>query len=100
VGSDPLEKQIRQIKSDMHLFGHTHLPVDLEIDHLRYLQWSLGMQVRRGEYMYTWREIDEDDIEYVVMEMGHLRYLEWSLGMQVRCVECKYIWMEMDEDGI
>jgi hypothetical protein len=47
VGSDPLEKQIRHIKSDMHLFGHTHLPVDLEIEHLRYLQWSLGMQVRR-----------------------------------------------------
>lgn len=50
VGSEPLERQIREIKSQFHIFGHTHLPVDLGIEGVRYLQWSLGMQVRECKH--------------------------------------------------
>ena len=45
VGSDPLERQLRDVGVDLHVFGHTHLPIDLDIEGVRYLQWSLGMQV-------------------------------------------------------
>ena len=27
---------------DVHVFGHTHLTVDLVLDGQRYLQWALG----------------------------------------------------------
>jgi hypothetical protein len=42
VGSNILEKQIRQLKPHLHLFGHTHIPIDLTIDDIRYIQWPLG----------------------------------------------------------
>jgi hypothetical protein len=28
----------------VHVFGHTHLPLELTLDGVRYTQWSLGMQ--------------------------------------------------------
>ena len=42
VGSDPLEAQVRRLNPHLHLFGHTHIPIDLELDGIRYLQWPLG----------------------------------------------------------
>jgi hypothetical protein len=42
VGSDFLEKQIRLLKPHLHLFGHTHIPIDLTIENIRYVQWPLG----------------------------------------------------------
>lgn len=42
VGSDPLEAQVRRLLPDLHLYGHTHIPLDLEIDGVRYIQWPLG----------------------------------------------------------
>lgn len=42
IGSDPLEAQIRRLKPHLHLFGHTHIPMDLEIEGIRYIQWPLG----------------------------------------------------------
>eukprot|EP00602_Paraphysomonas_sp_CaronLab_P004285 CAMPEP_0185029206 /NCGR_PEP_ID=MMETSP1103-20130426/15373_1 /TAXON_ID=36769 /ORGANISM="Paraphysomonas bandaiensis, Strain Caron Lab Isolate" /LENGTH=278 /DNA_ID=CAMNT_0027563865 /DNA_START=500 /DNA_END=1336 /DNA_ORIENTATION=+ len=42
IGSDPLEKQIRQLQPDLHIFGHTHIPIELTLDGIRYLQWPLG----------------------------------------------------------
>ena len=42
IGSVPLENQIRRLRPNLHLFGHTHIPVDLEVDGIRYLQWPLG----------------------------------------------------------
>lgn len=42
VGSDPLEMQIREIKPDLHMFGHTHIPIDLQLEGIRYCQWPLG----------------------------------------------------------
>lgn len=43
IGSAPLERQIRELGSDLHVFGHTHIPIDMGCEGVRYLQWSLGM---------------------------------------------------------
>lgn len=42
VGSDPLESQVRRLQPDLHMFGHTHIPIDLELEGIRYVQWPLG----------------------------------------------------------
>jgi predicted phosphodiesterase len=42
VGSRFLENQIRRLKPHVHLFGHTHIPIDLELDSVRYVQWPKG----------------------------------------------------------
>ena len=42
IGSIPLEKQIRRLRPHLHVFGHTHIPIDLEVDGIRYVQWPLG----------------------------------------------------------
>lgn len=42
IGSDPLERQIRELGSDVHIFGHTHIPIDMTSDGVRYVQWPLG----------------------------------------------------------
>mmetsp|Transcript_8977 Transcript_8977/g.11904 ORF Transcript_8977/g.11904 Transcript_8977/m.11904 type:complete len:505 (-) Transcript_8977:298-1812(-) len=42
IGSDPLERQVRSIQSDLHVFGHTHIPIDMELEGVRYLTWPLG----------------------------------------------------------
>jgi len=42
IGSNPLEYQIRRLRPHLHLFGHTHIPIDLDLDGISYLQWPLG----------------------------------------------------------
>ena len=42
IGSDPLEHQIRRLRPHVHLFGHTHIPIDMELDGITYIQWPLG----------------------------------------------------------
>lgn len=42
IGSDPLEAQVRRLNPHLHLFGHTHIPIDLELEGIRYVQWPLG----------------------------------------------------------
>lgn len=42
IGSDPLEAQVRRLNPHLHLFGHTHIPIDLKLEGIRYLQWPLG----------------------------------------------------------
>lgn len=42
IGSDFLESQIRRLKPDLHLFGHTHIPIDLDLEGIRYVQWPKG----------------------------------------------------------
>ena len=42
VGSDFLERQIRRLRPHVHLFGHTHIPIDLTLEDIRYIQWPLG----------------------------------------------------------
>jgi len=42
IGSHVLEQQIRRLSPHIHLFGHTHIPIDLQLDGIRYIQWPLG----------------------------------------------------------
>jgi len=42
IGSNVLEAQIRALAPRVHLFGHTHIPLDLELGGIRYVQWPLG----------------------------------------------------------
>jgi len=42
VGSNVLMRQIQEIGPNIHIFGHSHLPMDTVIDGIRYVQWSLG----------------------------------------------------------
>lgn len=42
IGSDPLESQIRRLGSDVHVYGHTHIPFDIGVEGVRYVQWPLG----------------------------------------------------------
>ena len=37
-----MEEQIRILKPQLHCFGHTHIPIDVEVDDIRYIQWPLG----------------------------------------------------------
>ncbi len=53
VGSDYLERRIESIKSDVHVFGHTHFSWDCYLGATRYVQWPLGYpkeQERRRKY--------------------------------------------------
>jgi hypothetical protein len=42
IGSDRLEQDIRQLKPNLHMFGHTHIPIGMNVDGIRYAQWPLG----------------------------------------------------------
>jgi hypothetical protein len=42
IGSDIIESQIRRLQPDLHVFGHLHVPIDLVLDGIRYIQWPLG----------------------------------------------------------
>ena len=42
IGAQELDKQIRTLQSDLHIFGHTHIPIDVSVDGQRYIQWPLG----------------------------------------------------------
>ena len=49
-GSCFLERQLRQLLPDVHVFGHTHLNVDATVDGVRYVQWPLGTpREQRGQ---------------------------------------------------
>eukprot|EP00607_Mallomonas_marina_P001290 CAMPEP_0182435214 /NCGR_PEP_ID=MMETSP1167-20130531/74423_1 /TAXON_ID=2988 /ORGANISM="Mallomonas Sp, Strain CCMP3275" /LENGTH=327 /DNA_ID=CAMNT_0024626001 /DNA_START=120 /DNA_END=1103 /DNA_ORIENTATION=- len=42
IGSDVLEHQVRRLHPHLHLFGHTHIPIDITLEGQRYVQWCLG----------------------------------------------------------
>lgn len=42
VGSQVLEQQVEQLSPDVHVFGHSHIPYDLLVGGIRYVQWPLG----------------------------------------------------------
>lgn len=49
AGSAVVEQQLRALGSEVHVFGHSHIPWDETIDGVRYLQHPLGYpQERRG----------------------------------------------------
>ena len=41
-GSDHLGELVLRLKPDVHVFGHTHIPIDLDLDGTYYAQWPLG----------------------------------------------------------
>lgn len=41
-GSNYLQQQVLQLKPMLHVFGHTHIPMDLELHGTRFVQWPLG----------------------------------------------------------
>jgi hypothetical protein len=41
-GSNYLRDQVTQLRPNLHIFGHTHIPIDLEIERIRFIQWPLG----------------------------------------------------------
>ena len=42
VGSDALEAQVQRLKPHLHLFGHSHIPIDLCLQGIQYVQWPVG----------------------------------------------------------
>ena len=42
IGSEWLERDVRKLQPNLHLFGHTHIPIGMEVDDIRYAQWPLG----------------------------------------------------------
>jgi len=42
AGSELIEKQIRQVGSKLHVYGHQHINRDREIDGIRYAAHCLG----------------------------------------------------------
>ena len=56
IGSDPLGRQVQELRPHLHIFGHTHIPLDLTVDGVRYLQWplgSVGEQSRQVNVVHT-----------------------------------------------
>jgi hypothetical protein len=72
IGSDILESQIRRLQSHIHLFGHTHIPIDLELDGVRYIQWPLGYS-REGAYQCA-----------PIRQVGPLCVFDTNLGQGIR----------------
>jgi hypothetical protein len=49
IGSWRLEEQIRRLKSHIHVFGHTHIPWNMMIDGVQYVQMCLKYPKERVE---------------------------------------------------
>ena len=45
-GSDHLGDLVLSLKPDVHVFGHTHIPIDIDLDGTYYVQWPLGSPQR------------------------------------------------------
>ena len=41
-GSDHLGELVLRLKPDVHVFGHTHIPIDIDLEGTYYVQWPLG----------------------------------------------------------
>ena len=61
AGSMFIDQQIRQVGSEMHIYGHQHINRDLTIDGVRYIANSLGYpaerqrgQIKEAELMQVW----------------------------------------------
>lgn len=48
-GSKVIEAQLRRLKSSVHVFGHTHLAMDMHLDGVRYVNWPLGSDRERPQ---------------------------------------------------
>lgn len=46
MGSTRIDQQVRQLSSQVHVFGHSHMDVDRKVDGIRYVQHALGSEPR------------------------------------------------------
>jgi Icc-related predicted phosphoesterase len=35
IGSTPLRRQVDELRPSLHIFGHTHIPIDLRVEGIR-----------------------------------------------------------------
>ena len=49
LGSDALERQLRQLRPQLHVFGHSHARLDATHDGIRYLNLALGTPGERAD---------------------------------------------------
>jgi predicted phosphodiesterase len=54
AGSVGIERQLRAVGSRVHVFGHTHIPADREIEGVRYVQNHFGASAD-GPFALVWR---------------------------------------------
>ena len=54
TGSTKLGEQVKQIKSDVHLFGHSHIDAEKAIKQTRFIQHSLGHPSERKSF---WKSV-------------------------------------------
>ncbi|HKP87136.1 MAG TPA: metallophosphoesterase [Blastocatellia bacterium] len=57
AGCRLLESQIRELKSIIHVFGHSHINMDCVIDGVRYVQNALSYPVERSEANLLLKEV-------------------------------------------
>jgi len=57
AGSVALDDQIRKLNSVIHVFGHSHINFDREIDGVRYIHNAFGYPKKDGESNYRFIEI-------------------------------------------
>ena len=50
AGSPRLERQIRALGAQIHVFGHSHIARDVVLDGVRYVQQPLGYPRERREH--------------------------------------------------
>lgn len=55
VGSDLLRERVDTLRPDMHVFGHSHFPWDMQLsDGVRYLSWPLGKPEEQARRIVTY----------------------------------------------
>lgn len=57
AGSVALDEQIRRLNSSIHIFGHSHINFDKEIDGVRYVHNAFGYPKNNGTSNYRFQEI-------------------------------------------
>eukprot|EP00959_Pyramimonas_sp_CCMP1952_P058031 1211239-Pyramimonas_sp.AAC.1 len=53
MGCTELDAQVRRLRSQVHIFGHSHLNVDSTVQGVRYVQAALGCATWRFLCAYT-----------------------------------------------
>jgi predicted phosphodiesterase len=57
AGSVAIDAQVRMLKSEIHVFGHSHINFDRVIDGVRYVHNAFGYPKENGSSNYNFKEI-------------------------------------------
>jgi len=83
-GSSSLQKQVQELEPDLHIFGHTHIPIDLMLNGVRYVNWPLG-SIREHEKQCSPVKATGPLLVYDTSEVGILPVKEtWWGGYYTR----------------